>query len=130
MGRRSRTRAQGAAVPARAADRKAAQRTGGRRPGRSGLDPVRKALAGYLLRALALAVVTFAGILVLGGRLGPLILLAGVVVTAGLVQRAATGRLAGQALGNEDRVIQTMAGGMLVLCVLLALAGAVVAALA
>lgn len=117
-------------MPGRAADRKAGDRAAGGRPGRARLDPVRKALARYLLSALALAIVTFAGILVLGGSAGPLITLAVVVVAAGLVHRAATRRLAGAELGNEDRIIQTLAAGMLVLCVVLAIAGAVVAALA
>lgn len=95
-------------------------------PGRPKLDPVRRTLAAYLLAALVLAVLTFAGILVLGGSLGPFITLAVVVVAAGLVHRAATRRLAGAELTNEDRVIQTMAGGMLLLCALLATAGALI----
>lgn len=51
-------------------------------------------------------------------------------VGAGLVHRATAARLAGARLSGEDRMMQTMAGGMLVLCVVLAGAGAVVATLA
>jgi hypothetical protein len=96
---------------------------------RNRLDPVRRTLTAYVAAALVLAVLTLAGILVLGGTLGPFITLAGVVVGAGLVHRSATARLAGARLTGEDRMMQTLAAGMLVLCVVLAAAGAVVATL-
>lgn len=91
---------------------------------------MRKTLVAYLAAALVLAIGTLAGILVLGGTLGPFITLAVIVLGAGLTYRAAAGRLAGARLTDEDRMMQTMAGGMLVLCVILAAAGAVVATLA
>lgn len=91
---------------------------------------MRRTLTAYLAAALVLSVLTLAGILVLGGTLGPFITLAAAVVGAGLAFRAASARLAGAALSDEDRMMQTMAGGMLVLCVVLAAAGAVVATLA
>ncbi len=97
---------------------------------RAGLDPVRRTLTAYLLGALVLAVLTLAGILVLGGTLGPLVTLAVVALGAGLLHRAARARLAGAALGDEDRMMQTLAGGMLLISVVLAAAGALVAALA
>ncbi len=99
-------------------------------PARQRLDPVRRTLAAYLAAALVLATLTLAGILVLGGRLGPFITLAVVMVGAGLAHRAAAARLAGAHLSDEDRMMQTMAGGMLVLSVVLAAAGAAVATLA
>lgn len=122
MGRRARTRAQTGSKPTRAAERPA--------PTRARLDPVRRTLGAYVAAALLLGVLTLAGIVVLGGTLGPFITLAGVVVAAGLVHRAATARLAGAELRDEDRVMQTLAGGILVLSVVLAGAGAVVATLA
>ncbi len=127
MGRRARGRAQ-AATGARPP--KQSEPTAPSPRSRQRLDPVRRTLAAYLGAALALGTLTLAGILVLGGTLGPLITLAVVTVAAGLVHRAATARLAGASLTDEDRMMQTMAGGMLVLSVVLAAAGAVVAALA
>ncbi len=119
MGKRARARGVAASRPA--PDGRQAP------PARAkGLDPVRRALAAYLLAALVLAVLTLAGIVVLGGSFGPFLTLAVIVIAAGLVHRAATRRLAGAELTNEDRVIQTMAGGMLALSVVLALAGALI----
>lgn len=150
MGKRSRTRAQ-AATGAQAAGRvaprspstKAAGRSStapsparstGRVPAASSsrgrLDPTRRTLTAYLIAALAVAVLTLVGILVLGGRLGPFITLAVVVLAAGLIHRWAAARLARAPLTNEDRMMQTMAGGMLVLSVVLAAAGALVSTLA
>ncbi|MCW3012684.1 MAG: hypothetical protein JWO90_3088 [Solirubrobacterales bacterium] len=97
---------------------------------RAQLGPVRRTLTAYLLGALLLGVLTLAGIVVLGGTLGPFITLAVVVLAAGLLHRAATLRLAPAELTNEDRLIQTMAGGMLVLSVVLAAAGAVLSLVA
>lgn len=91
---------------------------------------MRHVLTAYVGAALVLAVLTLLGIVVLGGTLGPFITLAVVSVAAGLVHRAASARLAGATLRDEDRVMQTLAGGMLVLCVVLAAAGVVVATLA
>lgn len=115
MGKRSRNRAGGTVRdrPAPAA------------PRRKGLDPVRRVLAGYLIVASLVGVLTLVGIALLGGSLGPFVVLAAVVVVAGLVSRAVTRRLAGVSLTDEDRVIQTMAGGMLVISVILSLSSAV-----
>ena len=139
MGRRARERARAAPTTGRAAktaDRRETTTRGKTAPRRDatertgGLDPVRRTLVAYLAAAVVLAVATLAGILVLGGTLGPFITLAVVVLGAGLSHRSAAGRLAGARLTDEDRMMQTMAGGMLVLCVILAAAGAVVATLA
>lgn len=125
MGRRARTRAQAATgvKPTKNTERTAPA-------SRMRLDPVRRTLTAYVGAALLLAIVTLVGIVVLGGTLGPFITLAVVVIAAGLVHRAATARLAGASLSNEDRMMQTLGGGMLFLCVILAAAGAVVAPLA
>lgn len=115
MGKRSRNRTGGtvrerpAAAPSR----------------RRRLDPVRRVLAGYVSAAALVGLLTLAGISSLGGTYGPFIVLAAVVVSAGLVGREATRRLAGASLTDEDRVIQTMAGGLLVISVILSLSGAV-----
>lgn len=87
-------------------------------------------MTAYLVGAFVVAVTTLLGIVVLGGTLGPFIVLAVVVVSSGLIYSAATARLQGQALTDEDRVMQTMAGGMLVLSVILAAAGAAVSTFA
>ena len=127
MGRRTRTRAQAqtGVKPTRAASKATTAK-----PPRARLDPVRRTLTAYVAAALVLAIVTLAGIVVLGGTLGPFITLAVVAVAAGLVHRALSRRLSGATLREEDRVMQTLGGGMLVLCVVLAAAGAVVATLA
>jgi len=77
-----------------------------------------------------LAILTLAGIIVLGGTLGPFVTLAVIVVAAALVHRAVAPRLAGAVLRDEDRMMQTLAGGLLALSVALAAAGALVSALA
>ena len=115
MGKRSRNRAGGTVRP----------RSVPEAPRRKGLGPVRRVLAGYLLASALVGVLTLLGIALLGGALGPFLVLAAVVVLAGLISREATRRLAGASLADEDRVIQTMAGGMLVISVILALSGAV-----
>lgn len=120
MGKRSRNRAGGAA-PGHGSTRRPAPAP----PLRKGLDPVRRVLAGYLVAAMVLGVLTLVGIALLGGALGPFVVLAVVVVAAGLIGRTATARLAGAELTDEDRVMQTMAGGMLVICVILSLFGVV-----
>ena len=126
MGKRSRNRGAAGAggTPARDRARPAPAR------GLKGLDPLRRTLAGYLVAALVLGVLTLVGIVTLGGTLGPFIVLAVVVLVAGLLHRAASRRLTGRTLGDEDRMVQTLAGGMLVMCVVLALAGAVLSVLA
>jgi hypothetical protein len=123
VGKRSRAHARRGATSAKARERAAPS------PARGRLDPVRRTLAAYVGTALVLAILTLVGIVVLGGTLGPFITLAIVVVGAGLAHRSARARLAGASLTGEDRMMQTMAGGMLVLCVVLAAAGAVVAML-
>lgn len=125
MGRRSRTRAQAAGLPRPA--RAPQEVLPSRRLGK--LGPVRRTLALYLLGAVVVAVLTLVGILVLGGTLGPFIALAVVIVAAGLIHRAARARLTGATMGDEDRVMQTLAGGLLLICVVLAAASAVLASL-
>lgn len=133
MGRRARARSTASRATAAGRQRPAsAPETGGRR--REGaldrLSPVRKVLARFIGLALAVAIATVAGIAGLGGTLGPLIVFAYTVVAAGLIFRWAQSRLAGHAMADEDRMMQTLAGGLLVMSVVLATVSAIVLTLA
>ncbi|MCW3039142.1 MAG: hypothetical protein JWM31_1047 [Solirubrobacterales bacterium] len=130
MGRRSRSRTAATPAAARTPGKPASGTPARRERAFDRLSPVRRILARYLAAALVIGVATIAGIAGLGGRLGPLIVLAYVLVAAGVCFRWAQSRLAGQAMSDEDRMMQTMAGGMLVLSVLLAGVAALVLSLA
>jgi hypothetical protein len=93
-----------------------------------GLPPseLRRVLAGYLAGALALAIVVLLGTVMLAGSLGPWVVLAGVGGGALALRAWAGGRLEGTPLSDEDRLLRTMAGGLLVLVVAFALVAAVV----
>jgi hypothetical protein len=90
------------------------------------LSPVRRVLARYLACALAIAIATVLGIAGLGGTAGPLIVLGYVLLGAGLTFRWAQRRLAGQTMTDDDRMMQTMAGGLLLISVTLAAVSALV----
>jgi len=116
MGRsRRRTRRSGGGRPPVAAER-ALER----------LNAPRRILAAYLAAAVAVAVVALLGTVLLAGALAPWLVLAVVAGAGLLIGRWSTGRLAGTVLSDEDRLLQTMAGGLLVLAALLALVAAVV----
>jgi predicted PurR-regulated permease PerM len=121
MGRRARARGdappRSAGAPARPAR---AQRA------RDRLGPARRILARYLGGAIVLAILVLAGIATLGGTLGPFLVFAVAAVAAGLLQRWAQQRLTGLELTDEDRVLQTLAAGLLLMAVFLALVAAVV----
>lgn len=135
MGRRARRRAgsenraaaprKAAATPrkATAAPRKAA---GGRERALDRLAPARRVLAIYVAVAMVVAITVVLGIAILGGTLGPFLVAAYAMLAAGLASRWASRRLAGLHLTDEDRMMQTMAGGLLVLSVGFALASLVV----
>jgi hypothetical protein len=132
MGRRSRTRA---AAPTASSPRGSttkgsttAKPKAARPPREKAFDrlpEVRRTLTVYLACAMATAVATVLGIAALGGTLGPFIVVAYVMLGAGLSFRWAQTRLAGHTLSNEDRMMQTLAGGMLLISLLLALVSAV-----
>lgn len=86
---------------------------------------MRRILTVYLASAMGTAVVTVLGIAILGGTLGPFIVVAYVMVGAGLSFRWAHRRLAGHDMDDEDRMMQTMAGGMLLISLGLATVSAV-----
>jgi hypothetical protein len=109
---RSRRRARSAAASAPASAPRAAAPSP--RPPVAGAD-LRRTLAAYLGGALVLAVLVLLGTVVLGGTLGPWIVLAVAAAGGYGLHRWASARLAGAPLGDEDRTLQTMAGGLLVL---------------
>ncbi len=74
---------------------------------------------------MGVAIATVLGIAGLGGTLGPFIVVAYVMLGAGLSFRWAQRRLAGQTLTDEDRMMQTLGGGMLLISLLLALVSAI-----
>lgn len=116
MGRRSRARTP--RRPPRAPERRARAT--------DGLSPARSTLAIYLGIAMVVSIATVLGIALLGGTGGPLIVFAYVLLSAGLTQRWAMRRLAGASMTDEDRMMQTMAGGLLAISVALAVISAVV----
>ena len=97
-------------------------------PVASGLPPaqLRRVLAAYLAGALALAIVVLLGTVMLAGSLGPWVVLAGVGGGALALRAWAGSRLEGTPLSDEERLLHTMAGGLLVLVVAFALVAAVV----
>lgn len=120
MGRRARARG---AAPARAAAPSRRTAT------RDTLPAVRRVLVAYVGGAMVLSVLVLLGIAGLGGTLGPAIVLAVALVWAGALHRWAQGRLAEHELTDQDRVMQTMGGGMLFLSVCLSATSVLLVAL-
>lgn len=122
MGRRSRSRTttpRPKAAPAPAAP-------AGRGRAADRLSPARKTIAGYLGIAMVVSVITILGIATLGGTIGPLLVFAFAALASGLAFRWAQGRLANLEMTDEDRLMQTMAGGLLLISVVLAAVAAIV----
>jgi hypothetical protein len=116
MGRsRRRARAGGVATaPARPAAPAVSART------------LRKSLGAYVAGAVLLAILVLLGTVTLAGTLAPwLVLVLDAVATVGLY-RWSQARLAGLALSDEDRLLQTLAGGLLAIVLLFATVAAVV----
>jgi hypothetical protein len=126
MGKRSRERRPPGPRPARAP--RPAPLAPGREKGFGRLPAARRTLAIYLAVAMLVALVTLVGIAVLGGTLGPYLVFAFSVVASGLLFRWAQGSLAGAAMSDEDRVMQTMAAGLLLISTVLALVSAIAVA--
>lgn len=126
MGRRSRSRSRADEVGR--APRPATDHTPGSRS--AGLPPERRALAALLGGVVLVGVLTLVCIVALGGGTGPWLTLALVVTASGLLVRVAQRRLEGVQLADEDRVLQTLGGGILLICVLLAVANLVLFAVA
>jgi hypothetical protein len=91
---------------------------------------LRKTLGAYLAGAIVLAVLVLLGTLTLAGTLAPWLVLAVDAAAAYALYRWAQRRLAPLALTDEDRVMQTLAGGLLATALGFALIAAVVLTLA
>ncbi len=138
MGRRSRQREAASRPAATKAKAKAGPtaapgarpRSAAGRPSRERaldrLSPARRVLAIYVGCAMVLAFVVVVGIAVLGGSYGPFVTLAVAILGSGLAHTWASPKLRELQLTDEDRMMQTLAGGLLVITLLLAVAGAIV----
>ncbi|HEV7495758.1 hypothetical protein [Baekduia sp.] len=117
--RRARTAATATTPAPRAADRKRAA---------ASVAPaeLRRTLGAYLAGAIVLAVLVLLGTLTLAGTLAPWLVLAVDAAAAYALYRWAQGRLAQLPLSDEDRVMQTLAGGLLAVALGFALIAAVV----
>jgi hypothetical protein len=87
---------------------------------------LRKSLGAYLAGAIVIAILVLLGTVMLAGTLGPWIVLVADAVASLALYRWAQGRLEGLALGDEDRMLQTLAGGLLAVVLLFAAVAAVV----
>jgi hypothetical protein len=94
-------------------------------PAPAGTD-LRRTLARYLAGAIVTAVLVLLGTVTLAGTLAPWLVLITAAAAAYGLYRWAHGRLADAALSDEDRMLQTMAGGLLVLALGFAAVAAVV----
>jgi hypothetical protein len=121
--RRARTAATVTAPAPRAADRK-------RDAAAVSPAELRKTLGAYLAGAIVLAVLVLLGTMTLAGTLAPWLVLVVDAAAAYALYRWAQGRLAPLALSDEDRVMQTLAGGLLLLALGFALVAAVALTLA
>jgi hypothetical protein len=87
---------------------------------------LRKTLGAYLAGAIVLVILVLLGTLTLAGSLGPWLVLVADAGLSFLLFKWADTRLAGLALSDEDRVLQTLAGGLLAVVLLFAAVAAVV----
>jgi hypothetical protein len=123
--RRARTAATSPAAAPRAAERKRAAAAATVAPAE-----LRKTLGAYLAGAILIAILVLVGTVTLAGTLAPwLVLVLDAAASYGLY-RWAQGRLADLPLGDEDRVLQTLAGGLLVVVLTFAAIAAVVLTIA
>jgi hypothetical protein len=87
---------------------------------------LRKSLGAYVAGAILLAILVLLGTVMLAGTLAPwLVLVLDAVATVALY-RWSQSRLAGLALSDEDRLVQTLAGGLMAIVLLFAAVAAVV----
>lgn len=90
------------------------------------LDTVKRTLAGYLFGALGVGVLVLVGTVTLGGDLGPFVVLAVALLLGAALHRWMLGRLRDQPMTDDDRLLQTAAGGLLFLSIAFAAMAAVV----
>jgi len=125
---RSRRRARTTAATATAAAPRAAERK--RAAATVAPGELRRTLGAYLAGAIVLAIVVLLGTVTLAGTLAPWLVLAVDAAAASALYRWAQRRLAQLPLSDEDRVMQTLAGGLLGVALAFALIAAVVLTLA
>jgi hypothetical protein len=87
---------------------------------------LRKTLGAYLAGAIVLAILVLLGTVMLAGTLGPWIVLVVDAAASLALYRWSQSRLAILPLSDEDRIMQTLAGGMLVVALAFAAIAAVV----
>jgi hypothetical protein len=126
--RRARTAAAtsppGAGRPDRAAAPAAAS------PAAASPADLRKTLGAYLAGAILLAILVLVATVALAATLAPWLVLAADAAASYALSSWAQKRLAGVALDDEDRIMQTLAGGLLVLVLAFAAVAAVVLTIA
>ena len=115
MGRRSRARTATDPATATAATPRRPRREP--EPIRGGLTPARKGIALALGMAVVLAALVVVGIALLNGALGAAIVLAYALVGSGAILLFFRRRTAGAQLTSDDRIFQTLAGGLLVIAI-------------
>jgi hypothetical protein len=91
---------------------------------------LRKTLGAYLAGAIVLAILVLIGTVTIAGTLGPWLVLAADAAAAFALYRWAQRRLADLPLSDEDRIMQTLAGGLLVVALAFAAIAAVVLTIA
>jgi hypothetical protein len=91
---------------------------------------LRRTLGAYLAGAVILAILVILGTVTLGGTLGPWIVLVADASLSYALYRWAQARLADLPLSDEDRIMQTLAGGMLLIALAFALFAAVLLTIA
>ncbi len=115
MGRRSRART--ATDPGAVAEPAPRRVRPEPEPVRGGLTPARKGIALALGMAVVLAALVVVGIALLNGTLGAAIVLAYAVAGSGAILLFFRRRTAGAQLTSDDRIFQTLAGGLLVIAI-------------
>jgi hypothetical protein len=91
---------------------------------------LRKTLGAYLAGAIVLAILVLVGTITIAGTLGPWLVLAVDAAAAFALHRWAQRRLADLPLSDEDRIMQTLAGGLLLVAFTFAAVAAVVLTIA
>ena len=91
---------------------------------------LRKTLGAYLAGAILIAILVLVGTVTLAGTLAPWLVLALDAAASYALYRWAQARLAGLSLSDEDRLLQTLAGGLLAVVLLFAAVAAVVITIA
>jgi hypothetical protein len=87
---------------------------------------LRRTLGAYLAGAIVLAILVLLGTVTLAGTLGPWIVLVVDGIASVALYQWSQNRLSDLALTDEDRVMQTLAGGLLAVVLVFAAVAAVV----